>query len=170
MKAFIKQLEGRLAELSVPADPEDFFKMVEEELSGLRGRPCSIMLVPFPRELGASGLWLDLETSDVIAIEANTRFSHQMVIFGHELGHLLAGDCGQHGSPSAADFLAHVLGDSEPIRTAARTDFAEAEEREAEKCGHRFKRAFGRFADGDPSRGEMGQVGHRINATLGRRF
>ncbi|MEV7512113.1 hypothetical protein AB0O57_29570 [Streptomyces sp. NPDC091201] len=170
MKRFIRKLERRLEGLEVPAEPQRFFNMVAEELSVLRGRQCAILLVAFPREIGASGVWLDLGTRDVIAIESGTRFSHQLVIFGHELGHMLAGDCGTHGVEGLEAFLAHTLGGPAPVRTAARTSFAEAEEAEAERCGHRFKLAFSRFAEGDPSRGEMGDVGHRINATLGRRF
>ncbi|MER5482612.1 toxin-antitoxin system, toxin component [Streptomyces sp. NPDC002812] len=170
MKQFIKQLEGRLTGLPVPTEPERFFEAVAEELSILRGRKCTILLAAFPREIGASGLWLDLGTRDVIAIEKGTRFSHQLVIFGHELGHMLAGDCGNHGAEGLEEFLTHMLGGSVPVRTAARTSFAESEERDAEKCGHQFKLAFSRFSEGDPSRGKMGDVGHRINATLGRRF
>lgn len=169
MKAFIKALEQQLTGTEVPVEPAKFFTTAAQVLTELLDKPCKIRLELFPHELGASGLWLDLGDQYLIVIEKKTRFSHQLVILGHEVGHAFAGDCGGHATDALNEFLASQLG-ADPVRAAARTGFAEREERRAERCGHRFKLAFGRYAEGDPSRGAMGDVGHRINQTLGRRI
>ncbi|GLF98297.1 hypothetical protein [Streptomyces yaizuensis] len=139
---------ARALDQARPADAQEVFAALCAHLGERRGRPVVLRLVDFPPQT-ASGLYLDLEDRDVICVQAGTPPLHQLIIFGHEVWHMVAGHGGHHDSgPAAAARLAaeSLPGPSpEPGRDAplgaavhslaARTDFRQAEENEAEAFG-----------------------------------
>ncbi|MQS37962.1 hypothetical protein FFZ77_20705, partial [Streptomyces katsurahamanus] len=81
---------ARALEEAAPAGPEDVFAALCAHLGERRGRPVVLHLVDFPPQT-ASGLYLDMADRDVICVQAGTHPLHQLIIFGHEVWHMMAG-------------------------------------------------------------------------------
>ncbi|MGK5630986.1 hypothetical protein [Streptomyces sp. URMC 123] len=109
-------------------------------MSKRHGRPVTHRLVPFPPRT-VSGLWVATDTRHLILCEANTVPDHQLVILGHEFWHLEA----HQANPAALDIteasrlfapnLDAAVVERVATRVAARTDYCEDEETEAELFG-----------------------------------
>ncbi|MGW0737999.1 toxin-antitoxin system, toxin component [Streptomyces sp. NPDC002851] len=144
-----------------PADPKQIMAAMCTTLSRHRGRPVEYRFVPFPPDT-ASGLWLDLEDRDLICLEERTyRPSHWLVIFGHEVWHVVNGHRGTHSTLKAD--AAHLA----PRGMAARTDFDRREEEEAETFGLQLAAALKKFLT-PADRSASTDIGRRIETTLGR--
>ncbi|MEU5160951.1 toxin-antitoxin system, toxin component [Streptomyces sp. NPDC020875] len=137
----MRRLRGELAravEREWPGpDPDAVFTVLCDRLGALRERPVIHRLVPFPPGT-ASGLYLDTADRDIICVEERTSLLHQLVIFGHEAWHMMAGHCSTH--PDGAGTAARVVGDDTDLtavvqRLALRTGFVATEEAEAEQFG-----------------------------------
>ncbi|MER6912018.1 hypothetical protein ABT354_10125 [Streptomyces sp. NPDC000594] len=139
---------ARALEQARPQDPQEVFAALCAHLAERRGRPVVLRMVDFPPQT-ASGLYLDLADRDVICVQAGTPPVHQLIIFGHEVWHMVAGHGGRHeGHQAEAARLAAEdatapeppaaarPGERAPVQhLAARTDFRETEENEAETFG-----------------------------------
>jgi hypothetical protein len=187
MKALSATLIAGLAQAGSAAD--EIFTALGGILSDLRGRPVVLKRAPFPPNT-ASGLWLDLPDMDIVAVREDTANSeHEHVILGHEIWHMFKGHCAAHTSAGPAVARAHSdhaaaaeavasrlvavlddrLGDlsSHDLRYAARTDFDQKDEAEAELFGLRLGtdlRAFRRTH----RRPDLHQVAGRIEDSMGR--
>lgn len=146
---------------SQPADPRQIMAAMCTTLGRRRGRPVEYRFLPFPPDT-ASGLWLDLEDRDLICVEERTyRPEHWLVIFGHEVWHMVSGHRGMHTSvQTVATRLA-------PRAVAARTDFDRREEEEAETFGLQLAAALKKFLNPADTSAST-EVGRRIETTLGR--
>ncbi|WP_223267637.1 ImmA/IrrE family metallo-endopeptidase [Streptosporangium nondiastaticum] len=104
-----------------------------EHLSRERGRPLHLA----PVIMGASypcGMWVALDTADIVIFEANTSRLHQDHIIAHELAHMICshrGDTDPAGSSGLSSMFPHL--DAERVREAlGRTSYSTEEEQEAE--------------------------------------
>ncbi|MEU3316980.1 toxin-antitoxin system, toxin component [Streptomyces sp. NPDC006662] len=124
-------------DLEAPVDPQTLFRALCVAMSRTRGgRPIVLRFERFPTELTTSGLWLNMEKYDIVVVEKHTTPDHQLVILGHELWHMNAGHCGEHGR-GAAD-AARSLPDASSLTyasVAARSHYEDAQEIEAERFG-----------------------------------
>ncbi|WP_455355979.1 toxin-antitoxin system, toxin component [Streptomyces sp. SYSU K217416] len=160
--------------LEVPADPPEVFQALCDQMSELRQRPIELRIMPFPREAGTSGLWLAFEDRDMIVVEENTKPEHQLVILGHELWHMQAGHCHNHGGGAA--MAARALADGTDwervVQTvAARTEFQEDDENQAENFGLLLGSKLRSLMSGPRARGPVRRnaVEGRIEMSLGYR-
>jgi hypothetical protein len=158
MKELSAELLARLSG-TVQGDGEAFTAL-GEILTDLRSRPVILKRAPLPPGT-ASGLWLDLEDMDIIAVREDTANSeHEHVIVGHEIWHMFEGHSAAHtaAGPAAAraafghTFAAQdvirlltVSGDDRlsgiserDLRSVGRTEFDDRHEAEAETFGLRF--------------------------------
>ncbi|GAA3776886.1 toxin-antitoxin system, toxin component [Streptomyces chiangmaiensis] len=188
MKELSAALLTRLAQ-AVPRDDDEMFAELGRVLTDLRGRPVVLKRTAFPPGT-ASGLWLDLEDMDVIAVrDDTTNNEHEHVILGHEIWHMFEGHCGAH-SPAGRtavradaartgvvdEVVKRLLGSRDErldvvgaprLGYAARTRFDEKHEAEAEMFGLRLGTDL-RIFRRTHWRADVGQVAARIEDSLGR--
>ncbi|WP_405573953.1 hypothetical protein [Streptomyces sp. NBC_01167] len=176
-KSAMRELRNDLAralEQARPTEPDEVFAAMCAQLGKRRGRPVIHRLVDFPPET-ASGLYLDMVDRDIICIQANTRPFHQLVIFGHEVWHMMAG----HGSHTGhgeggTSVAARLVTDGTDIgatvqNLAARTDFRQAEETEAETFGLELGTHLRGWLEGTAAAAPRSELAERIQQSLGRR-
>ncbi|MEU0987131.1 hypothetical protein [Streptomyces sp. NPDC005953] len=171
----------RAIEQARPVGPEDVFAALCARLSERRGRPVVLHLVDFPPQT-ASGLYLDMADRDVICVQATTSPLHQLIIFGHEVWHMVAGHGSAHpavlvdpahrapdGTATAARLATDSTGLPTVAKLAARTDFRQAQETEAETFGLELGAQLRRWLErpGDPA--PTSALAQRIQASLGHR-
>ncbi|MGW4031459.1 hypothetical protein ACWEFL_19460 [Streptomyces sp. NPDC004838] len=173
----------RAVEEARPTGPREVFAALCGRLCERRGRPVVLHLVEFPAET-ASGLYLDMADRDLICVQANTHPFHQLVIFGHEVWHMVAGHSQPHpGVPPAtgrtptARPVPDARTQSATVRDltttvqnlAARTDFRQTQETEAETFGLELGSHLRTWLDGtalaEPGEG----IARRIHTSLGNR-
>lgn len=187
MKELSAELLTRLAD-AAPGDDEEMFTALGKILTDLRSRPVVLKRTPFPPGT-ASGLWLDLEDMDIIAVRDDAANSeHEHVILGHEIWHMFEGHCGVHtpvgraaarsSIPNAAvDDVVRQIAASRDERLphlgapqlsyAARTGFDNKNEAEAELFGLRLGTELRTFRK-SRRRADLGRVAGRIEDSLGR--
>ncbi|MGV9312399.1 hypothetical protein ACWDR0_09385 [Streptomyces sp. NPDC003691] len=188
---------ARAVERARPDGTQEVFAALCARLGERRGRPVVLRLVDFPPGT-ASGLYLDLADQDVICVQTNTHPLHQLVIFGHEAWHMVAG----HGSriPAAAESgprrdpdpgrsrgtsagvitaparlspatgvpAAAGVADSAVQSLAARTDFRQREEAEAETFGLELGSHLRVWLDGAVRPAPRSGLAQRIQTSLGQ--
>ncbi|MFD6322940.1 toxin-antitoxin system, toxin component [Streptomyces sp. NPDC058442] len=162
----VEALEG----LARPSTPVELFDTLCARLTSRRGRPVEYRLVTFPPGT-ASGLYLDMADRDLICVQENTSPWHQVVIFGHEAWHMVAGHAGRHepGPAVAARLLADEADLAAALQVAARTDFDRNEESDAELFGLTLAgRLRGWLEDADTV-APRSELARRIQASLGHR-
>ncbi|WP_230864181.1 hypothetical protein [Streptomyces clavuligerus] len=157
---------ARALEQARPTEPQEVFAALCTHLGERRGRPVVLRMVDFPPQT-ASGLYLNLADRDVICVQTGTPPLHQLIIFGHEVWHMVAGHAGPHdagpaqaaglvtggapgpgpaGDTDGTDGMSGTGGtapergpfpvpDTAVQHLAARTDFRQAQENEAEAFG-----------------------------------
>ncbi|MFE7133792.1 hypothetical protein ACFVIM_23350 [Streptomyces sp. NPDC057638] len=158
----------RALEAAAPTGPDEVFAVLCARLAERRGRPVVLRRVDFPPGT-ASGLYLDMADQDVICVQATTHPLHQMIIFGHEVWHMMAGHGGAHAPGSAVSRAAGDAGLDAPVQSlAARTDFHRVQETEAETFGLELGTHLRRWLDGTAS-SRAGTVARRIQTALGHR-
>ncbi|MDH2391040.1 toxin-antitoxin system, toxin component [Streptomyces sp. HNM0663] len=170
MRELRDELTGALTGLPRPSTPEEVLDALCAQLQKRRGRPVLWRAVTFPPGT-ASGLYLDLADRDMICIQENTSPWHQLVIFGHEAWHMVAGHCGQHeaGTAVAARLLTEDADLNAALQVAARTDFREAEEAAAEFFGLNLATRLRGWLEGAPDEAApRSELARRIQASLGR--
>ncbi|NUK02384.1 toxin-antitoxin system, toxin component [Streptomyces lunaelactis] len=170
MRELRYELAGAL-ELAGPSRPDEVFQALCEHLSKRRGRPVTYHLVDFPPGT-ASGLYLDMTDRDIICIQARTSPWHQLVIFGHEVWHMIAGHCGQHetGSAVAVSLLEDGADMNSALQNAAaRTDFRKTEESDAEFFGMELGAHLRTWVEGTESAAPCSGLAKRIQTSLGHR-
>ncbi|MGW6294787.1 toxin [Streptomyces sp. NPDC055058] len=145
--------------VAVPADPEDLFDALVASVSAWRGRDVVVHRAAFPPHT-ASGLWLDRESHDDVVVDERAAVWHQIVILCHEVWHMHRR--GLDPSPAA--------GPGE--RVAARTDFSEAEEQEADRFGMLMGRRLRTWLEATPdsvfaTEGGTGQEPQDLAARIG---
>ncbi|AZK97442.1 hypothetical protein B7R87_28815 [Streptomyces tsukubensis] len=189
---------ARTLERARPEGAEELFDALCDRLGERRGRPVVLRLVEFPPGT-ASGLYLDLGDRDVICVQTNTHPLHQLVIFGHEVWHMMAG----HGVRHPAEPASGPLRDPDPdpgrpqVRAggvvtvparlpvtadvpagagvahsavqslAARTDFRQREESEAETFGLELGSHLRGWLDGTRPAAPGTGLAERIRTSLG---
>ncbi len=168
MRQLREELAGAL-EAARPATPDEVFAALCAQLSKRRGRPVEYHLVEFPPQT-ASGLYLDMVDRDIICVQSNTHPFHQLVIFGHEAWHMIAGHCGRH-EPRTAAAAELATGDaaldSTVHKVAARTDFRQAEETEAETFGLELGAGLRKWLEGAAGTAPRSELAERIHRSLG---
>ncbi|MEW1546433.1 hypothetical protein [Streptomyces tsukubensis] len=190
---------ARTLERARPEGAEEVFDVLCDRLGERRGRPVVLRLVEFPPGT-ASGLYLDLGDRDVICVQTNTHPLHQLVIFGHEVWHMVAGHGvrdpaepasgrplrgpdpepgspqGRAGGvvtvparlPMTADVPAGAgVAQSAVQSLAARTDFRQREESEAETFGLELGSHLRGWLDGTRPAAPGTGVAERIRTSLG---
>ena len=125
-----QRCEAKLQELdlSVPFTIEAFC----EALGARLGR--QIVLRPVDTRTGPCGLWVATDTTDYLFYERATTRLHQLLIVGHEAGHIVMG---HHAAEVMHDELARLLGlNVELVRhVVGRQSYSTADEQEAEVFG-----------------------------------
>ncbi|MFF8960666.1 hypothetical protein [Streptomyces sp. NPDC014894] len=200
----MRQLRDDLAralEQAAPNGPDEVFAALCARLGTARGRPVILRFVDFPPQT-ASGLYLDMTDRDVICVQANTHPVHQLIIFGHEVWHMVAGHTGHHDSgpaaaarsgPAGAAAAARLMAGGAPEtgpeggpderaageaagelesavqHLAARTDFRQAQEAEAETFGLELGAHLRRWLERSPGAAPRSPVAQRIQDSLGHR-
>ncbi len=179
MRRLADDIAGRMR-LCPPTTREELFAALVAAVAEIRGRRVVLCEEVFPPHT-ASGLWLELKTHDIIVVEKRAAPMHQLVIFFHEVWHMLKGDCGLHvGGAAVASRL--LTGDDDPrqaaaaaVSIAARTDFSLHTEQEAERFGLFMGRRLRSWLHGSPCSGPGHSAGHddgiagRIGTALGYR-
>ncbi|WP_328862221.1 hypothetical protein [Streptomyces sp. NBC_00306] len=174
-KSAMRELRDDLAravEQARPSEPDEVFAALCARLSKRRGRPVIHRMVDFPPET-ASGLYLDMADRDIICVQATTRPFHQLVIFGHEVWHMMAGH-GNHAGhgKTGTSVAARLVTDGADIdatvqNLAARTDFRQAEENEAETFGLELGTHLRGWLEGTPTVAPRSELAQRIGQSLG---
>ncbi|WBB81250.1 hypothetical protein O7606_07700 [Micromonospora sp. WMMD882] len=128
-----KHCEQIVAELEVP-EPFEIRKLCDV-LGERRGRPIHLVPITLTTH-SVCGMFVPTGEFDAIFFEQDTSPLHQLLIIGHELGHLIAG----HQATEILDENASrlLLPDLDPQlvrRSLGRSNYAAAEEREAEMIG-----------------------------------
>ncbi|MFF4954953.1 toxin [Streptomyces chattanoogensis] len=123
--------KGLLARLELP-ERCDVVTLCEH-LSRERGRALHLV----PVVMGSShpcGIWVALETADIVIFEAHTSKLHQDHIIAHELAHMLCnhkGTAERLGASGLFSMFPHL--DPQRVRDAlGRTSYSTEEEQEAE--------------------------------------
>lgn len=165
-----KQLAKNLPR-PTPDNPREILLTICAQLAEERNRRVRLMFRTFPSQT-VSGLWFKLPDEDLIVIEENTGWFHQLVILGHEVWHMVSG----RGSTCFADdhsgekvvAAARALSDDFDIQEAmnvfemaARTEVdATEEESTAERAGLAIATAVRRAiqTSGTPSYGLAGRI------------
>ncbi|ORB73293.1 hypothetical protein [Mycobacterium scrofulaceum] len=129
------ELEALVRRMPIPV-PWDRHQFVDN-VARMRRRP--IRLIPTPTPLAGSpcGLWLKRDTDDIIVHDIGTSEYHMDQIVCHEIGHMVLGhDQSYTSGPLGSSHLcATLLPDLDPAAVRAvlgRTDYASAQERDAE--------------------------------------
>lgn len=152
-----KRCEQLLTALDVP-EPLDI-RALCQVLGERRGRPIHLIPMKLPART-VCGMFVPTGEFDAIFFEQDTSPMHQMLIIGHELGHLIAGH--QTTEVLDADASRMLLPDLDPQlvrRSLGRSNYAAAEEREAEMIGSLLiRRARVRTSDEDDSPLDGGQT------------
>lgn len=162
-----KRCEQIVAELEVP-EPFDIQKLCEV-LGERRGRPIHLVPIKLPAHT-VCGMCVPTGDFDAIFFEQDTSPLHQQLIIGHELGHLLAGHRATEVLDADASRL--LLPDLDPQlvqRSLGRSNYAAAEEREAEMIGSLLlRRLRGRHSDVDdePLDGRDAELYGRLRHSL----
>ncbi|MGW2601128.1 toxin [Streptomyces klenkii] len=104
-----------------------------EHLSRERGRPLHLA----PVIMGASypcGMWVALDTADIVIFEANTSRLHQDHIIAHELAHMMCNHRGETEPVGTSGLFTMFPNlDAQRVRDAlGRTSYSTEEEQEAE--------------------------------------
>ncbi|WP_433572850.1 toxin-antitoxin system, toxin component [Streptomyces sp. CA-251247] len=154
-------------ELPVPVDPARLFEELAATLSAHRQRELRLRFVAFPPGT-VSGIWADRGDHDLIAVEEAAAPQHQLVILGHEIWHMHAGHGGGHAGTSAARSVTEETDLQEVIVRAARTDFADKEERAAELFGIMLGAELRPWLEGHPGGTAPEGLAGRLQASLGR--
>ncbi|MER7759503.1 toxin-antitoxin system, toxin component [Streptomyces sp. NPDC097619] len=171
MRKLLKSLMGDI-DLQVPAPPQQLFQALVDAMARRRGETIELRMASFPEGTNLTGVVVELKDRHLIVVEADTPPEHQLVILGHELWHLHAGHC-IHGLPGSAAAQAYdsTLDPAELATVvAARTQFEENRESEAEVFGYRLGAACRGWLAGTPAARSpirLNEVGGRINASLG---
>ncbi|WP_410818975.1 hypothetical protein [Micromonospora sp. 050-3] len=162
-----RRCEQMVAELEVP-EPFDIQKLCDA-LGERRGRPIHLVPIKLPAHT-VCGMCVPTGDFDAIFFEQDTSPLHQMLIIGHELGHLLAGH--QATEVLDADASRLLLPDLDPQlvqRSLGRSNYAAAEEREAEMIGSLLlRRVRGSRSDADdaPLTGQDVELYGRLRHSL----
>ncbi|QDY79850.1 hypothetical protein [Streptomyces qinzhouensis] len=186
----------RALERARPEGAQEVFDALCDRLGERRGRPVVLRLVEFPPGT-ASGLYLDLGDRDVICVQTNTHPLHQLVIFGHEVWHMVAGHGGRDpaqpapgshrdpdpGRPEGRAGRVITVPARLPVTTdvpaeagvahsavqslAARTDFRQREEAEAETFGLELGSHLRIWLDGRRAEPPRSGLAGRIQTSLG---
>ncbi|GGZ32984.1 hypothetical protein GCM10010387_28870 [Streptomyces inusitatus] len=190
----MRQLRDELAralDQADPAGPDEVFAALCARLGEHRGRPVLLRFVDFPPGT-ASGLYLDMTDRDVICVQASTHPVHQLIIFGHEVWHMVAGHTGHHGGGAAAAARSGPAGPAAAARLvtgepggpcgpagdelksavrqlAARTGFRQAQETEAETFGLELGAQLRGWLERRPATTPRSPVAQRIQDSLGHR-
>ncbi|MEU3455364.1 hypothetical protein ABZ671_17465 [Micromonospora sp. NPDC006766] len=128
-----KRCERLLAELEVPERSD--IRMLCQILGERRGRPIHLVPISLPAHT-VCGMFVPTGDFDAIFFEQDTSPLHQMLIIGHELGHLIAGHrTTEILDPDASRLLLPDLDPELVQRSLGRSNYAAAEEREAEMIG-----------------------------------
>ncbi|MEU8262970.1 hypothetical protein AB0C02_20360 [Micromonospora sp. NPDC048999] len=128
-----KRCDQLLAALEMP-EPFDIRRLCEI-LGERRGRPIHLVPISLPAHT-VCGMFVPTGDFDAIFFEQNTSPLHQMLIIGHELGHLIAGHrTTEVMDPDASRLLLPDLDPELVQRCLGRSNYAAAEEREAEMIG-----------------------------------
>nr|WP_245648417.1 hypothetical protein [Micromonospora rosaria] len=128
-----KHCERLLADLRVP-EPFDIHELCRV-LGARRGRPLRLVPISLPMHT-VCGMWVPTGDFDAIFYEQDTSPLHQILIIGHEVGHLLAG----HRAtalldPDASRLLLPDLDPQLVRRFLGRSNYDADAEREAEMIG-----------------------------------
>jgi hypothetical protein len=168
MRRLIDHVVGNLG-LPIPTEPDVLFAALIREVGKIRQREIRLLKEPFPPQT-ASGLWLRLETYDLVVVDSRATPLHQLAILGHELGHMLLGKCGQHDAAQAvAGQLKSTRGGiDEALEVAARTRFDDEDERRAETFALIAVTQTRQYLEGTPFTAPHGIAG-RIGKSLGHR-
>ncbi|MFD7080640.1 toxin-antitoxin system, toxin component [Streptomyces sp. NPDC059918] len=176
MAELYAELEAGLDD-PVPSDVDRLFRRPAAYLTQRRGRPVRIVRRDFPAGVGpVSGLWVDRQNDDVIAVVKSTSDFHSLVILGHEIWHMLQGHCGEHALDDrvarvATRFVSGDMADAEleaAVRhVAARSHAVSDEEAEAERFGRLMGRRLRRHVEHDPEQRVLEGTPARIQASLG---
>ncbi|MFJ6835570.1 toxin-antitoxin system, toxin component [Streptomyces sp. NPDC091209] len=172
----MRKLIGRLAdglEPPVPTTPDTLFAALIDRVSEIRGRPVILLKEEFPHRT-ATGLWLDMPEHDIIVVDKRAAPVHMLAIICHEIWHMIEGDCGQHAAGvSVAERALNERTDlHEAVRAAAaRTEFHERSEQEAETFALRAVTHLRIWLEGEPGSpaADRTQIAGRIGASLGHR-
>ncbi|MBG6066253.1 ImmA/IrrE family metallo-endopeptidase [Micromonospora ureilytica] len=162
-----RRCEQLVAELEVP-EPFDIQKLCDV-LGERRGRPIHLVPLRLPAQT-VCGMCVPTGDFDAIFFEQDTSPLHQLLIIGHELGHLLAGH--QATEVLDADASRLLLPDLDPQlvqRSLGRSNYAADEEREAEMIGSLLlRRVRGNRSDMDdaPLHGEDVELYGRLRHSL----
>ncbi|WP_307800086.1 ImmA/IrrE family metallo-endopeptidase [Micromonospora tulbaghiae] len=128
-----KRCEQIAAEVEIP-EPFDIKKLCDL-LGERRGRPIHLVPIRLPAHT-VCGMCVPTGEFDAIFFEQDTSPLHQLLIIGHELGHLLAGHRATEVlDPDASRLLLPDLDPQLVRRSLGRSNYAAAEEREAEMIG-----------------------------------
>lgn len=128
-----KRCEQIAAEVEIP-EPFDIKKLCDL-LGERRGRPIHLVPIRLPAH-AVCGMCVPTGEFDAIFFEQDTSPLHQLLIIGHELGHLLAGHRATEVlDPDASRLLLPDLDPQLVRRSLGRSNYAAAEEREAEMIG-----------------------------------
>ncbi len=128
-----KRCEQIAAEVEIPK-PFDIQRLCDL-LGERRGRPIHLVPIRLPA-LTVCGMCVPTGEFDAIFFEQDTSPLHQLLIIGHELGHLLAGhQTTEILDPEASRLLLPDLDPQLVQRSLGRSNYAAAEEREAEMIG-----------------------------------
>ncbi|MCT9107568.1 toxin-antitoxin system, toxin component [Streptomyces mirabilis] len=175
MRKFLADITDAVAQrVDVPANPRELFEAMCAAVGELQGKEVTLRLAAFPKGTG-SGLLLDFGDKSLVVIEERTSPEHQLVILGHELWHEKAGHCSHDagGAAMAARLLSSGDRDWEALApqllaVAARTEFDENDENEAEKFGLKIAGKFRSWMSGDHARGPLrtDTVQSRMSASL----
>ncbi|WP_413754797.1 toxin-antitoxin system, toxin component [Streptomyces sp. MMBL 11-3] len=175
MRHLVAEVTDRLNALDLPR-PCDADVLLDELIriaADKRGRTIVLRQEVFPQKT-ATGLWLELEGYDIIAVDRRAVPWHKLVIAGHEIWHMIEGSCGFHGDNdvAAAARLLHSdgMGDAVSAVLAARSSatFHEAAEQDAERFGLRLGQALKPFLE-EPGEDDPSGIARRIGASLGHR-
>lgn len=117
--------------LSQPFDVPDLCRLVGQR----RGRPIHLLPMSLPAA-SPCGMWVHTGAFDAIFYQRDTSPLHQLLIIGHELGHLLAGhQTAEVLDPQASRLLLPDLDPNLVQRFLGRGSYSATEEREAEMIG-----------------------------------
>lgn len=128
-----RRCEQLVAEIDVP-EPFDIHELCRV-LGERRGHPIFLLPIALPART-VCGMYVPTGKFDAIFYEENTSPLHQMLIIGHEIGHILAGH--QATASLDPDAFRLLLPDLDPQlvrRFLGRSNYDAAEEREAEMIG-----------------------------------
>lgn len=172
MKRFADAVTSRL---DGPVPSRQLCREMCRTMSEQRGRPIGLHHVEFPPG-SATGLMLVREHCDTILVDSRATGPHEILITGHELGHLLDPEPGRYvdGAVAAARMLAEAddveRAWSEVLRVAARNHAQDPCEERAEAYGEALaSRLLPWLADGARGTGPGGGLAGRISASLGPR-